>query len=92
MPMNYTNIVDLIGWLGSFMLGICGLPQAIKAWRDGSAKDVSLSFLLLWLGGEFCYVFVTISKFGVVPFLLFNYLLNIVFISIILKFAIRPRE
>lgn len=43
---------ELVGWLGSFCLTFCGVPQAIKAWQTKSVNDVSFAFVTMWFAGE----------------------------------------
>ncbi|MDH5609324.1 MAG: SemiSWEET transporter [Cyclobacteriaceae bacterium] len=46
--MNYT---ELLGYLAAGCTTIAFLPQAIKAWKNKSARDLSLpTFLLLCIG------------------------------------------
>lgn len=85
-------MVDLIGWLGSVLLAVCGLPQALKSIREGHSRGVSPTFLMFWLGGELCYLYSTAAKFGLVSWLVFNYVGNIVFVLVILYFAVFPRH
>lgn len=75
-----------IGWLGSILLAVCSAPQAYLSWKTESSEGISLSFLLLWLSGElltFAYVLYKKEK----P-LIINYLLNIVFICVILRYKL----
>lgn len=82
---------EIIGWIGAVLFAVCGAPQALKSVREGHSRGVSLSFLLLWLGGELCFLYSTIARFGIVSWLVFNYAGNIVFVLIILYFAFFPR-
>lgn len=76
--------MEVIGWVGSIMLALCGLPQAIKSYRTKSSKDISIWFLVLWLLGEvltLVYVFPKLDW----P-LIMNYSFNIGLICVILKY------
>lgn len=76
--------MEVIGWVGSIMLALCGLPQAIKSYRTKSSKDISIWFLILWLLGEvltLVYVFPKLDW----P-LIMNYSFNIGLICVILKY------
>lgn len=75
--------MNSIGWLGSFLLSICGLPLAYDSHKSKSAKGISWSFLLLWLAGEVLTFFYVLPKKVVLP-LIFNYGLNIIFICVII--------
>jgi hypothetical protein len=50
-------MIDQIGWLGSFLLGVCGIPLAWEAWRHRVAPG--WAFLLTWLAGEVCLIIYT---------------------------------
>ena len=77
-------------WLGATMLALCGLPQAIKSCHTGKADDISWAFLVLWGGGE---LFMLIDRLPKQDWaLIANYLCNLIFIVIILKYKLCPRS
>ena len=79
--------MEIIGWIGSLMLSICGLPQAIDSYRKKSSKGITWGFILLWLIGE---IFLIIYLFHKKEYpLLFNCGLNTVLASIILFYKFR---
>lgn len=81
----------LMGWLGSICFAICGAPQAWQCYKRGNAHGVNSSFLLLWLGGEiFTLIYVIPDKIDLPR--LVNYLINIVFIAIIVYYRFKPRS
>ena len=82
----------IIGWIGSVCLAFSGMPQAYKCWRQGHARGLSFPTLSLWFIGEVCYVIATIGEFGMVAWLLFNYILNLVCISVMLWYWFQPRR
>jgi len=82
---------DAIGWLGSAMFAICGAPQAWKCFCAGNAEGISPWFIGLWLGGEICYVVSVKMKFGWVPWMMFNYALNIFFATVIAFYLLFPQ-
>jgi hypothetical protein len=43
---------ELVGWGSTVCFAICGLPLLIRVWRTKSVDDISVWFLVLWLGGE----------------------------------------
>jgi uncharacterized protein with PQ loop repeat len=45
--IEYSDIREIIGWLGSFLLAFCGLPQCIKSWREKNSDGISLGFIVL---------------------------------------------
>jgi uncharacterized protein with PQ loop repeat len=75
--------MTIIGYIGSILLALCGVPQAIKAWKTNSAKDISWLFLLSWLLGEMFTFAYVLPKFDL-PLLL-NYVVNMIVISVIIK-------
>lgn len=79
-------MLEFFGWLGGILLGICALPQAIHSFRTKSAEGISTLFLLIWLFGEIFTLAYVVPK-GHAP-LIFNYVLNIVLISVILKYKV----
>jgi uncharacterized protein with PQ loop repeat len=85
-------MIEAIGWLGSFMLGICGLPLAMQCLKQKHAKGISKGFLLLWLGGEILMQVYVISKHGFDMPLLSNYWLNTVLCLVIAKFMFFPNR
>jgi len=83
------KVADTIGWIGSLLLATCGAPLAWKCIATGRS-DTSLLFLAMWLGGEICYVISIPMKAGWVPWLMLNYILNIVFVMIIAYYKLFP--
>ena len=79
--------LELIGWIGSIAFAICGAPQAYRSYKDKHSDGVSWGLLNLWMVGELCTLAYVIPK-GHWP-LIFNYLGNIVFVSIILYYKIK---
>lgn len=83
-------MMETVGWIGSILFAICGMPQAYKSYIDGHSNGISWAFLFLWLFGEFFTLAYIIPKHDI-P-LLFNYLLNLVWIAVLLKFKLFPRK
>ena len=81
--------LEMIGWIGSVLLASCGLPQAIKSYRQQHAHGVSLIFLIMWLFGE-VLVLIYVAPKGHWP-LIFNYTVNILFVVIILYYRLWPK-
>ena len=80
--------MDNIGWIGSILLAFCGLPQAIESYKTKSSAGLTWGFLLMWGLGEVFTIVYIIPKWHW-P-LIFNYTANIIFISIITYYKIRP--
>lgn len=82
--------METIGWVGSILFAICGLPQAWQCWRDGHARGLNWFFLLAWLGGELLTIAYVWPKGDVI--LLFNYGTNLLFLCVMLKFKLAERK
>lgn len=78
-------------WIGAVLLALCGLPQAIKAYRrPESTRGLSWWFLGSWLAGEFAFLY---GFLGFVSFhAIANYVINILIICVLMgyKFSLPP--
>jgi uncharacterized protein with PQ loop repeat len=82
------KVNNAIGWLGAQMLAFCGVPALVQVVSQGHAEGYSGAFLGLWLGGEiFTLIYVLNQKKLHYP-LIFNYLVNIILISVIVYYKI----
>ena len=81
-------MIETMGWLGGVLLAACGLPQAIKSYKQKHSYGLSIWFLLMWLLGEVFVLIYVLPKWHW-P-LIFNYSANIVLVLIILYFKLRP--
>lgn len=76
-------MVEILGWIGAFLLGACGLPQVFKTWKTKSVGDLSWIFLLSWCFGEFfTLVYIWMNNITNPP-LMTNYIVNL-FVTIYL--------
>lgn len=82
--------MELIGWVGSLCFAICGAPQAWLAYKQGHSRGISWGFLLLWISGEVMTLTYVIPKIDY-P-LIFNYVSNLIFLSVILYFKLFPGD
>jgi uncharacterized protein with PQ loop repeat len=83
--------MDIIGWIGSILFAICGLPQAIQCVKDGHSRGLNWVFLICWLFGEiFTLAYVAYTTGDWV--LLSNYLINLVFLATMLRYKISERK
>jgi len=85
-------LADTIGWIGSIAFALCGLPQAWECFKNGNARGINPYFIGLWLIGEICYVVSVLLKFGWVHWMMFNYAVNIVSITVITFYLVRDRK
>lgn len=80
---------ELAGWLGTLCFSLCGVPQAVKCYREGRAEGLSSLFLWLWVAGElFSLVYVWYERFSY-P-LIINYIFNLFLLFFILKYHYWP--
>ena len=82
--------MEYIGWIGGILLAFCGLPQAIESYKTGKSDGLTWGFLIMWGVGELFTIVYIIPKWHW-P-LIFNYTANIIFISIIAYYKIKPRK
>lgn len=83
------ELLEAIGWLGGALFALCGLPAALQVYRQKHARGYSRAFVAMWLGGE---VLTMIYVYGTKGFdgpLFLNYILNLVFISVIVYYMIK---
>lgn len=76
-------MIEIVGSVGSFLLAVCGIFPAIDAVKTRSGVGISWPFLITWWLGEVITLSYLFHKDNILP-LLFNYGLNIVFISVIM--------
>jgi uncharacterized protein with PQ loop repeat len=84
------DLFELSGWLGSILLAFCGLPQAVDSFRRKSSEGVTWGLLGMWGLGEVLTLAYVVPKLEW-P-LLFNYSMNIIFISVITYYKINRRS
>lgn len=77
--------MNIIGWIGGILLGLCALPEAIHTVEKGQ-NDSSWLFLLMWILGEICLLIYVAPK-KEWP-LIFNYIFNILLISILIYYKL----
>ena len=82
------SIIEILGWLGSICLAVCGMPQAWMSFKDKHSHGISWAFLLLWAFGE-CFALAYVYNNLDAPLLL-NYAINIGIVGIILYYKIKP--
>lgn len=84
------TIFEILGWLGSICLAICGLPQAWQSYKDKNSEGISWGFILLWAFGEVFALAYVYDKLDL-PLLL-NYATNILILAVILYYKINPSK
>ena len=84
------SLFEILGWLGSICLAICGIPQAWQSIKDKHSHGISWGFVLLWAFGEIFALAYVYDKLDL-PLLL-NYATNILILGVILYFKINPKN
>ena len=84
------SIFEILGWLGSICLGICGIPQAWQSFKNKHSHGISWGFVLLWAFGEIFALAYVYDKLDL-PLLL-NYSTNILILAVILYYKISPKN
>jgi uncharacterized protein with PQ loop repeat len=84
------SIFEILGWLGSICLAICGIPQAWQSFKDKHSHGISWGFVLLWAFGEIFALAYVYDKLDL-PLLL-NYSTNILILAVILYYKISPKN
>ena len=69
-------IIQIIGWLGAFLLATCGIPQLIRTIRSKNFQGLSMIFILWWILGEILVLIYVLYEAFRWP-LIFNYGINI---------------
>lgn len=83
--------MELIGYAGSILLGVCAVPLAWDTHRKGY-DNTNGPFLYTWFLGDVCMLYHVIAN---VPFdgpLILNYSFNTLLLLIILKNRFFPRS
>lgn len=82
------SLFEILGWLGSICLAICGLPQAWQSYKDKHSEGISWGFILLWTFGELFALAYVYDKLDL-PLIL-NYATNILILGVILYYKMKP--
>jgi uncharacterized protein with PQ loop repeat len=83
-------MLEISGIIGAVLFAFCGLPQAIECVKYGNSDGLSWTFLIMWFFGEIFTIAYILPKNDYI--LLGNYLMNFVFLLIMLKYKIKPRR
>lgn len=82
--------MEIVAWISSILLAVCAIPQAIHSLKEGHADGMSIIFLWAWFLGEISGV-IYVTYLCNIP-LIFNYLANLVALSVIVWYKHFPRE
>jgi len=81
--------MEFIAWVGSILLAVCAVPQAIKSFREKNADSLSAWFLGFWGVGELLLLVYVIDLRDWA--LTFNYAANSLLIVIIARYKFWPK-
>lgn len=87
--LGETTMVDILGYIASFLFASCAAPQAYKSYKDGHSNGLSHTFLWLWFTGEILAIVYVLFKYVWDGPLMFNYLLNFTFLLILMYYKYR---
>lgn len=79
-------VINFLGWFGSILLSVCGIPEAYKSIRTQNCS-LTWAFLLMWIGGEMC-LFIYVLPKADLPLLL-NYSINIICLLIMIFYKLK---
>lgn len=82
--------METLGWIGSVLLGICGVPQMLQSIREKHSNGLNWGFLLCWFFGEICVFFYVLPKADW-P-LIANYFANVVLLLVIIYYKLFPGD
>ncbi len=85
------SISQALGWIGAIGFGFCGAPQAYQSVREGHSKGLTWGMLSLWTLGEVATFTAVVMDHGA-GYLIANYVVNGVFLGVMLYYKIRPRQ
>lgn len=80
------------GYIGAFLLAICAFPQAVMSIRQGHSRGLSHGFLICWYVGELLMLGFVLKTIGAHGPLFWNYFLNSVLLTIIVKYKYLERK
>ena len=82
--------VQAFGWTYSLAFALSALPQSIKSHKEGHSKGIADGMLQLWILGEMAGLF---YGFGLMEYpIIFNCALNVLFVSVIVYYRVKPRS
>lgn len=84
--------MEIVGYVGAFLLAVCALPQMIMAIRQGHAKGISSLFLGSWYLGELLMLVFLIGTGITSGPLYWNYFINFIMLTVIVGYKIWGKE
>ena len=85
-------MIELLGIIAAISFAISAVPQAIKSWKEGHSRGMSLATIILWMVGEAAMLVYVLGMYPGDLILLLNYATNTLMVGIITWYAFRPRK
>lgn len=82
-------MISLLGYVSGICVALCGFPETVRTYRRKQCH-LGWGMLLLWFFGEIGLTIYELYSIDPSPPLLLNYILNIIFISIMIYYKV-PR-
>jgi len=81
-------MIEVIGWVGSFLFSICAIPQAYQSFKEKSSKGINSLFLITWFLGEIlCLLYGFLVE---LPYpIMVNYIVNLSCLLVIAYFKVK---
>lgn len=79
--------IKLIGWIGGLLLAFCGLPEVVRTVQIGDCS-IGWGMLLMWYFGEIFILISVWEESKAKKWLMFNYVANIIFITVMIGYKI----
>lgn len=76
--------MEILGYVGSILLMLCGAPLAIQAVKTQKRPVMNIKMFWMWYFGEWFSLAYVLLKFGFNGPLIANYGMNIVFLTAVL--------
>lgn len=83
---------DFIGLFGAGLLAICAIPQALDSWYKGKTEGINDVFLVSWYLGEIIMLYYVHTYISSDNALFYNYLVNTLAVSVIVRYRYFPRS
>lgn len=83
-------MIETIGIIAGILFAVCGAPQAYQSWKAGNSNGISPWLLWMWWLGEVLMLVYVYATHGFDVPLMINYLGNLVFVTVILKYLHFP--
>ena len=84
-------MIEPLGWIGGVLFAICPIYEAWQSYKIGCTYIHGIT-LAIWASGEAITLAYVILKHGLDGPLMLNYTVNLVFLSIIIYYKIKPRK